>query len=183
MSSEIEIVNVVASGSLPVELDLQQVATDIGEPVAKYDPEKYPGMYLRFGDDGPLITVYRTGKYIITGPKSEETSYSLREEFLKRLSEMGVIEKAEDEWFSIQNYVCTGDLEVAQNLSALAIGLGLERTEYEPEQFPGLIYRPDSFEIVILVFATGKVVLTGAKEVQTAERAFDKFRKDIGTIL
>lgn len=180
MSSEITIVNVVASGSLPVELDLQQVTTDIGEPVAEYNPEKYPGMYLRFDDDGPLITVYRTGKYIITGSKSEGESYSLREKFLDRLVEMGIIEKATDEWFSIQNYVCTGDLDVSQKLSALAIRLGLEKTEYEPEQFPGLVYRPESYEIVILIFGTGKVVLTGAKDVQTAERAFDKLRKEVG---
>ncbi|WP_247729567.1 TATA box-binding protein [Halovivax limisalsi] len=116
-----------------MELDLINLANDIGESVARYDPKKYPGMYLRFGDDGPLITVYRTGKYIITGADSEEELYALRERFLTQIAYFGTIEKPEDEWFSVQNYVCTGDLGRAQNLTALAIGLVLERTEYEPE--------------------------------------------------
>lgn len=46
----VKIVNVVASGALPVELDLDRLATDIGEPIARFDPDKYPGMYLRFGE-------------------------------------------------------------------------------------------------------------------------------------
>jgi len=131
----VEIVNVVASGALDVELDLERLADDIGEPVARYDPDKYPGMYLRFEEDAPLITVYRTGKFIITGADSEEESYALRERFLNLFSDMDVIEEPEDEWFTVQNYVCTAELGQDLNLNALAIGLGLEKTEYEPEQF------------------------------------------------
>lgn len=175
----VKIVNVVGSGALSVELDLDRLAADIGEPVAQYDPEKYPGMYIRFQDSAPLITVYRTGKFIVTGADSEEESYSLREEFLNLMSEMGVIEEPDDEWFSIQNYVCTGEIGDAQDLNALAIGLGLENTEYEPEQFPGLIYRPDSRNCVVLIFATGKVVLTGAKDLQAAEDAFDELQQEL----
>jgi TATA-box binding protein (TBP) (component of TFIID and TFIIIB) len=59
------IVNAVGSGAPEVELDLGQLATDIGEPVAKYDPEKYPGMYIRFDDCGALVTLYRTGKSVL----------------------------------------------------------------------------------------------------------------------
>ena len=172
----VTIVNVVASGSLPLELDLNRLAIDIGEQLTEYDPEKYPGMYLRFDEDAPLITVYRTGKYIITGAESEEESKTLRGEFLALLSEMGVIAEPDDEWFSIQNYVCTGEVGSTQNLSALATGLGLENTEYEPEQFPGLIYRPVSGDCVVLIFATGKVVITGARDLQTAETSFEELR-------
>lgn len=68
----VEVVNVIASGALNVELDLERLANNIVGPVARYDPDKYPGMYLRFKEDAPLITVYRTGKYIITGADSEE---------------------------------------------------------------------------------------------------------------
>lgn len=59
-----EIVNIVGPGSLDSEFDLERVAADIGS-IAEYDPDKYPGMYLRCGEDAPLITVYRTGKYIV----------------------------------------------------------------------------------------------------------------------
>jgi transcription initiation factor TFIID TATA-box-binding protein len=74
-------------------------------------------MYLRFEEDAPLITVYRTGKFIITGADSEEESYSLRERFLNLFSDMDVIEESEDEWFTVQNYVCTGELNQNQYLT------------------------------------------------------------------
>lgn len=175
----VKIVNVVASGALSVELDLDRLANDIGEPIARFDADKYPGMYLRFGEDAPLITVYRTGKYIITGAGSKEGSYSTRNEFLELMADMGVIDIPEDDWYSIQNYVCTAEIGELQNLNALAIGLGLENTEYEPEQFPGLIYRPETFDCVVLIFASGQVVLTGARDLETAEDAFEDLQKEL----
>ncbi len=167
-----EIVNVVGSGSLDFELDLEKVAADLGA-VAEYYPDKYPGMYIRFGDDSPLITLYRTGKYIVTGADSEEESHSIRERFLNLLADNGMIETPDDDWFRIQNLVCTGELYRSLNLSALAVGLGLEVTEYEPEQFPGLIYRPENTSCVALLFATGHVVITGSSELKEAEEAYN----------
>lgn len=177
------VVNVVGSGALPVELDVDRLVVDIGEPIAEYDPGTYPGTYLRFEENAPLITVHRTGKYIITGAVSAEESRDIRGRFLNFLSGIGALEEPGDEWFSIQNYVCTGEIGSAQNLSALAIGLGLENTEYEPEQFPGLIYRPESRDCVILIFATGKVVLTGATDLQDAEAAFDRLQGELAEII
>ncbi|MGB9987460.1 TATA-box-binding protein [Salarchaeum japonicum] len=179
----VKIVNVVASGALNVELDLERLAGDIGGPVARYDPDKYPGMYLRFEEDAPLITVYRTGKFIITGADSKEDSYSLRGRFLNLFSDMDVIEEPEDEWFTVQNYVCTAELGQDLNLNALAIGLGLEKTEYEPEQFPGLIYHPEGAEGVVLLFATGKVVITGCRSVESAEEIFTGLTETVSEFL
>jgi transcription initiation factor TFIID TATA-box-binding protein len=65
------------------------------------------------------------------------------------------------------------------NLSALAIGLGLEVTEYEPEQFPGLVFRPSDHDCVLLVFGSGKVIITGATSIPAADEAFDSLRKHI----
>jgi len=179
----VQVVNVIGSGSLDVELDLERLGHDIGEPIARYDPDKYPGMYLRFSEDEPLITVYRTGKYIITGADSLEESHVFRDRFLHLLSEMDAIDEAADEGFRIQNCVCTGDLQENLNLNALTIALGLEKTEYEPEQFPGLIYRPASGDSVLLVFATGKVVVTGANTIEVAQSEFDAFRERLDSFL
>jgi transcription initiation factor TFIID TATA-box-binding protein len=177
----VHVVNVVASGALDVELDLATVARELDD-VVDYDPEKYPGAYVRF-DDEPLITLYRTGKYIITGASSEAESERLRDEFLVLLERHGIVSSAEDAWFSIQNYVCMADIGRSLNLSALAIGLGLEVTEYEPEQFPGLVYRPRDHECVLLAFATGKVVVTGASDVDTARDGFTHLREEIEDLL
>jgi transcription initiation factor TFIID TATA-box-binding protein len=173
----VEVVNVVASGSLGVELDLEAIADDLD--IVDYDPDKYPGAYFRFGDSAPLITLYRTGKYIITGAGSEEEAYTTREEFLNTLSGHQILPTAEDDWFRLQNYVCMSEVGENLNLSALAIGLGLEVTEYEPEQFPGLVYRPAEHDCVLLVFGSGKVIITGATSIQAAEAAFQSFEEQI----
>ena len=164
----VEVVNIVASGSLGLEFDLEAVAEELAA-IADYDPDQYPGMYLRFGEDDPLITVYRTGKYIVTGADSEEEAQAIRERFLNLLADNGMIEEPEDEWFRIQNLVCTAELGESLNLNALAIGLGLEKTEYEPEQFPGLIYRPPGADSVVLLFASGRTVITGIPDLNAAE--------------
>jgi transcription initiation factor TFIID TATA-box-binding protein len=178
----VKIVNVVASGSLDAEFDLERVAADIGS-IADYDPDKYPGMYLRFGDEDPLITVYRTGKYIVTGADSEEEAQAIRERFLDLLAENGMIPAPEDEWFRIQNFVCTAELDKSLNLNALAIGLGLENTEYEPEQFPGLIYRPTGADSVVLLFASGRVVITGSPNLDEAEETFTALQEEVTDLL
>lgn len=178
----VDVVNVVSSGSLNVELDLETVAEELDD-IVDYDPEKYPGAYFRFDESSPLITLYRTGKYIITGSSSEQQAAETREKFLSTLHEHGILPKAEDDWFAIQNYVCVGDLDEPVNLSALAIGLGLEKTEYEPEQFPGLVYRPTDHESVLLVFGSGKTVITGAKSIEQADLAFENLKSDMKSLL
>ena len=172
----VEVVNVVASGSLGFEFDLEAITAELGD-LAEYDPEKYPGAYIRLRESSPLITLYRTGKYIITGADSKQEASSTRDAFLNLLSEHDILTEATDEWFTFQNYVCVGDLETDINLSALAIGLGLENTEYEPEQFPGLVYPSPDSECVLLVFASGKTVVTGASSVESANEAFFNFKK------
>jgi transcription initiation factor TFIID TATA-box-binding protein len=94
-----------------------------------------------------------------------------------------MIAEPDDEWFRIQNLVCTAELGESLNLSALVIGLGLESTEYEPEQFPGLIYRPSGADIVVLLFASGRVVITGSPDLDTAEETFAALQKEVTDLL
>ncbi len=155
---------------------------DLGS-IAEYNPDKYPGVYLRFDDDAPLITLYRTGKYITTGADSTGEAYATRDRFLDLLAEMPVIDTPDDEWFRIQNLVCIGELGRKLNLSALAIGLGLEHTEYEPEQFPGLIYRPPGASCVVLLFATSRVVITGSPDREVSKATFKALREKIQQLL
>lgn len=171
----------MGSGSISAEFDLKQVCDDLGS-AAEYDPEKYPGMYLHLSEDAPLITLYRTGKYIITGADSENETYLLRDQFLTLLTDKNIIDKSKDEWFSIQNIVATAELAEQINLNAMAIGLGLEHTEYEPEQFPGLIYRPIDFPCVLLIFATGKVVITGCANIEISKNAFSHLEDEISRL-
>lgn len=172
-------VNVVGSGQLNTELDVEKLAEDITQAETRYDPQKYHGLYVRFGEETPLLVVYRSGKYIITGADSEREVQRFRKRFLSLMHELNAIDADEDISFKIQNYVCQGNLNQQTNLNALAIGLGLENTEYEPEQFPGLVYRPVGFDCVILVFGSGEVIVTGASKLETAQQAFDDLKSKV----
>ncbi len=175
----VEIVNVVGSGDLGTELDLEVLEEDLFTPYLEYDPSNYHGLYVRLEEAGPLVTVYRSGKYIISGCSCYETLDKTNLGFLATMAELGVIEQERDTEFSVQNVVCTATLDEDIHLSALSIDLGVESTEYEPEQFPGLIYRPSNIDAILLVFANGNVVITGANDFDTAKAAFDHLRLQI----
>jgi transcription initiation factor TFIID TATA-box-binding protein len=177
----VEIVNVVGSGSFDREFDLSVVAEDLGS-IAEFDEEKYPGMYVRFSEYSPLATVYRTGKFIVTGVDSIDALYSAKDELVETLIDLGVVLDNELDWFRVQNLVCTATFSNKLNLNALAIGLGLEQTEYEPEQFPGLIYRSPDLGCVILIFSTGKAVITGSSDLEEVEAAADFLMKELSRL-
>ncbi|MDQ2050739.1 TATA-box-binding protein [Natronolimnohabitans sp. A-GB9] len=179
----VTITNVVGSGSLGLELDVEQLGADLDVPYTEYNPENYHGLYVRLEEDGPLITVYRSGKYIITGSSSLDQLEESNDVFLDKLSALNGIETPEETGFSVQNIVSTAELGTDVNLNALSIGLGLESTEYEPEQFPGLVYRPEEYAAVILLFANGKVVITGAPNIDVATDAFDHLRSRVNSLL
>ena len=177
----LEIVNMVAVGNLGKELDLAEISEDVAE--AEYDPETYNGLYIRFKEN-PLIVVFRTGKYIVSGGNSIEELEKGRKSLLELFQDLGIItESFRDHEFSVVNYVCQANLNRDLDLNAVSIGLGLEKTEYEPEQFPGLVYRPPNSEAVLLIFASGKVIVTGSEELEPAKEAFHGLRNKLDQIL
>jgi len=136
VSDDCRIANIVGSGDLGVELDLEAVEDDLSTPFLEYDPSNYHGLYVRLEEGGPLITVYRSGKYIISGCPGEKELRETNDGFLRTLAELGITDEAQQTRFTVQNVVCTAMLDEMVSLNALSIGLGLEVTEYEPEQFP-----------------------------------------------
>ncbi|SEP11325.1 TATA binding protein of transcription factor TFIID [Halorientalis persicus] len=179
----VSIANTVGSGDLGVELDVTEVEKDLDLPFTEYDPSNYHGLYIRLVDGGPLITLYRSGKYIISGCSTFEQLYKTNDAFLTTLSELDIVDAETETGFTVQNVVCTAQLDDPVDLNTLSIALGLESVEYEPEQFPGLIYRPADHPAVLLVFANGKIVITGASDVDTAEDAFKHLQKQVTTYL
>lgn len=168
-----DIVNVVAAGKLGREINVPAIAEDINAAVVKLSEENYSHrvVYLRREEGGPMATVFRSGSYHITGADSIEQAEELKDWMVIALNDLGI---EVTPTFSIKNVVMTGDLGHEVNLNNLAITLGLEATEYEPEQFPGAVYRPPDFDCVFLIFASGKVVITGSPNVETATEGFEK---------
>ncbi|MHC3378194.1 TATA-box-binding protein [Haloarcula sp. H-GB5] len=178
----VAIENIVGSGQFIAEFDLMSLAEEFGEQ-AEYEPEIYPGMYLRFrGEDGPLTTVYRTGKFIVVGAKTVDELYDVKEAAVRRLSDVMDTDLTID-WFKIQNFVCSGDVGRELELATLAVGLGVEQTEYEPEQFAGLLYKPNNVDCTVMIFRTGKLIVTGATSLSDAEEAYDEITSRIDELL
>jgi len=166
-----KIQNIVASTSLGTQLDLPAIAMSLDG--SKYEPEQFPGLIYRLKDPKTSTLLFHSGKVICTGAKSLEHVKIAINKVAKQLEEVGVNVNIEPK-IQVENIVSTFDLEQKINLSAVAISVGLEKVEYEPEQFPGLVYRMDVPKVVLLIFGSGKVVCTGARKPQDVEDAVDK---------
>lgn len=166
----IEIENVVASTAIGQELDLERVTLDIEG--ADYDPDQFPGLVYRTQNPKTAALIFRSGKIVCTGAKSPEDVDKGLKIVFDKLRDLG-IEVADNPEIKVQNIVASADLGHDLNLNAIAIGLGLENIEYEPEQFPGLVYRLDDPEVVVLLFGSGKLVVTGGEKPEDADRAVD----------
>lgn len=168
VSQSIEIENVVASTGIGQELDLETLADDL--KATKYDPDHFPGLVYRMQEPKAAALIFRSGKIVCTGAKSVSGVTAALEQVFDELRELGIHVDDEPE-IEIQNIVSCADLGHKLNLNAIAIGLGLEHIEYEPEQFPGLVYRLDEPSVVALLFGSGKLVITGGKRIEDAEQA------------
>lgn len=168
LRNSISIENVVASTGIDQELNLNAIAMDL--PGVDYDPERFPGLVYRTQDPKSAALIFRSGKIVCTGADSVPAVHEALDIVFDVLTELG-IEVPDEPTVTIQNIVSSADLGARLNLNALAIGLGLENIEYEPEQFPGLVYRLDDPAVVCLLFGSGKLVITGGKKPGQAEDA------------
>jgi len=172
----IKIENVVASTAIGQEIDLKSLT--LAMEGADYDPEQFPGMVYRTKDPKTAALIFRSGKIVCTGAKSiEDVSLGLKKLF-KKMEGVGIKVSGTPE-IMVQNIVASADLASVLNLNAIAIGLGLENIEYEPEQFPGLVYRIDKPKVVVLLFGSGKLVVTGGKKPKDAEEAVDRIVREL----
>jgi transcription initiation factor TFIID TATA-box-binding protein len=163
--------NIVASTRFAKELDLCTVAEKLTG--SEYDPESFPGLIYRISEPKTAILLFTSGKANCTGGKSlEEVRRAIRN-VAKLLNKSGIRVNPDPE-FTVQNMVAIYDVGCPLNLTNLTISLGLEDIEYEPEQFPGLVYRVRDPKVVCLLFGSGKMVITGAKNETDIERAVDR---------
>jgi transcription initiation factor TFIID TATA-box-binding protein len=174
--AKIRIENVVASTSLGDELDLQSIALSLDG--AEYEPEQFPGLIYRLKDPKTAILLFRSGKVVCTGAKSMAEVARSIEKVAKEIRKTGQKILAKPK-IDVQNIVASSDLGSEINLNAIAVTLGLERVEYEPEQFPGLVCRIEEPRVVILLFGSGKLVCTGARKPADVDRAVKKITEEL----
>ncbi len=170
----IRIENVVASATLFVEIPLEEVVRKV-EGV-EYEPEQFPGVVLRLKQPRSACLIFSSGKLVCTGAKSPKETKEAVANVVKILRKIGI--KVPDNYkVEIQNIVASAKLNRELNLDSIAFSL--ENAEYEPEQFPGLVYRLDEPRVAFLLFSSGKIVCTGAKTVADIRRAIEKLDKKL----
>jgi len=150
--------NVVVSADIHRDLPLEKLATKLER--VEYNPEQFPG--LIFKNDIPKFSalLFSSGKIICTGTKSLREAKIAIDVIIKKLNAISVKVTGEPE-IKVQNMVASGSVGGKLNLNEIVFKF--ENTEYEPEQFPGLVYHLPESHITFLLFGTGKIVVTGAR--------------------
>ena len=134
MKTTIDIVNVVASTKLADAFDLPKIEAELEG--AEYNKEKFPGLVYRVKAPKAAFLIFTSGKVVCTGSKNVEDVRTVITTLAKTLKSMGFEKIDMEPEIHVQNIVASADLKSDLNLNAVALGLGLENIEYEPEQFP-----------------------------------------------
>ena len=174
--------NIVSTANLGCPLKLRQIALQAKN--AEYNPKRFAAVIMRIKEPKTTALIFSSGKMVCTGAKSEDDSRKASRKYAKIIKSLGF--KVEFKEFKVQNIVGSCDIKFQIHLNKLNMHLGRLNSNnpnnkgkkyvchYEPEIFPGLIYHMNKPEIVLLIFVSGKIVLTGAKEKQEIFDAFNK---------
>jgi transcription initiation factor TFIID TATA-box-binding protein len=165
----INIQNIVASATLNQRVDLNAVVKSY--PGVEYRPEQFPGLVFRLKRPKTATLIFSSGKMVCTGAKSEKESRRAIMKVVKELKKDGIIIISKPD-LKVVNIVASASLGGKVDLEKAVTTLG--KAMYEPEQFPGLVYRMDEPKVVMLIFASGSLVCTGAKKEQDVYDAVHK---------
>jgi transcription initiation factor TFIID TATA-box-binding protein len=174
-----KIENIVASTSIAEELNLNEISTAI--PETKYEPKRFPGLVLRIREPKTAALLFSSSKFVCTGAKNIEDVRKAISKVCEKVAKIGA-KLIKEPQINVQNIVASANLHSEINLNAIAVAVGLEKVEYEPEQFPGLVYRLDDPCVVALLFGSGKLVCTGARFSEQVSKAIDKISKELNSL-
>ena len=170
-----KIENVVATVVVEIteKIDLNQIARK--HPEVEYNPERFPGLVMRIEKPRATILIFSTGKMVVTGLRKAAEAPRVVEKVVKNIKKAGI--KVTNPKITIQNIVASGDLHTNIDLNMAAIVM--EYAMYEPEVFPGPIYRMQDPKTVFLIFSTGRIVCTGAKKKEIVRDAVAKLNLQV----
>lgn len=154
-----KIVNLVISTSLDHKIPLERLIMDL--PNTEYNPEQFPGLIMKIKDPSASFLIFSSGKIVCTGTKSlEEVDFAI-EKLIDYLKKVDIIITIVPK-IRVENVVASSDIDMKLDLNEIAIKLN--NVEYEPEQFPGLVFKiHDDTRATFLIFGNGKIVCTGTK--------------------
>ena len=170
------VVNIVASVQFDVEKLIDLNFIDMANKNAEYHPEVFPGLIFRLQKPKSTVLIFGNGKLVLTGLKKEKDVKPITQKVIKVIEQSGAVIKSEPE-IKIQNIVTSGDLHF--NLDVDLISISLDHAIYEPEVFPGLIYRMKHPKVVFILFSNGKIVCVGAKTETDVKHAIQNLLREI----
>lgn len=174
---EYKIVNMVGTSKIGEDFDLHTLAMSLEG--AEYEPEQFPGLIYRVKEPKAAFLIFKSGKVVCTGTRSPSEAQEALDLATSNLKDIGV-DVLSNPKIDIVNIVASGDLKSENlNLNQVAMSLGLENIEYEPEQFPGLVFRMREPKVVTLIFSTGKVICTGARNKKDVDLAFANLEREL----
>ena len=174
MASDLKVQNIVATTSLGKEVSLTKLART--QSNTEYNPEQFPGLVLRIKKPKSAVLVFSSGNLVCTGTKSVAQVREVIDAVIRQIAKIGV-RITQKPKITVQNIVASGSIDLKLNLNLLA--LQLENTEYEPEQFPGLVYKLVDPTATFLLFSNGKLVCTGTKNKEQLEESMKQLNKNV----
>ncbi|MDO8556349.1 MAG: TATA-box-binding protein [Nanoarchaeota archaeon] len=166
---EIKIQNIVISSDLEHDIPLIKLAETL--PNTEYNPEQFPGLVMRIKEPKTSALIFSSGKIVCTGAKSMAKVKEAVKRIIQNVEKVR-IKVQKNPKIMVQNMVASGSIGMDLNLNLLA--MDLEETEYEPEQFPGLVYKLPGTRATFLLFSNGKIVCTGTKSETKLREAVDQ---------
>ena len=173
VARDIKIVNIVVSTSLEHDIPLERMAATLSN--TEYNPEQFPGLVIRIKEPKTSALIFSSGKVVCTGARTIEKVQESIKKIIKSLEKINIKIKVKPE-IKIQNIVASGGVGMDLNLNDLATRL--QNVEYEPEQFPGLVYKLAAAKATFLLFSNGKVVCTGTKNREQLEESMKQLIKN-----
>jgi transcription initiation factor TFIID TATA-box-binding protein len=174
---QIEVVNIVISTSLEHDIPLEKMAATL--PNTEYNPEQFPGLVIRIKEPKTSALIFSSGKVVCTGARNLDQVDKAIQQIIKSVEKINIKIKVKPK-VNIQNIVASGNCGMALNLNVLA--MKLENTEYEPEQFPGLVYKLREAKATFLLFSNGKIVCTGTKSEEQVHEALDMLIENLKNV-
>lgn len=173
-TTDLKVQNIVATTSLGKPVPLTKLART--QSNTEYNPEQFPGLVLRIKKPKSAVLVFSSGNLVCTGTKSVAQVKEVIDAVIRQIAKIGV-RITQRPKITVQNIVASGSINLNLNLNILA--LQLENTEYEPEQFPGLVYKLIEPNATFLLFSNGKLVCTGTKNKDQLDESMKQLNKNV----
>ena len=166
--------NIILSTSVNRTIKLNELSRKLDK--SEYEPEQFPGLIYRTQNPKSGILIFSSGRMNITGVKSIKEARDVYRQVIRILRKNGIYIRKKSK-LKIENIVSSS--KIANEINLDAIGFKFKNTEYEPEQFPGLIYRMDEPKLVFLIFSSGRIVCVGAKKVEEIKKGIANLSRKI----